>query len=376
VAGVRRVSQTEIVVDSSHPLARENRCFDPAVEYTGCGHALNVRLAQKAARRGFACVTADVLLQNGRPQGHGALVTDMVTENTDRLLAAGAAPAICLSLESPLNAPRFFHEIRWLSGRFCHSYQFRGTKERLASTRTTFHSVVFPIETREPLALQPWATRRRLVLVNSNRRAGVQAEAGIRGTARAVAQGLRHRLWRMRDPWLRSPELYRDRVEAIRHFSDDPGFALFGHGWDHPIPGFSAAFHRAARKVYAGEIPPGIVTKRRVIAGFKFAICFENCAFPGYITEKLFDCFLAGCVPVYLGAPDVTDFVPASAFIDYRGIGSFAELDRHLRDMPEAEALRYVSAARDFLRSERCDRFTVDTLVDSMLDNIAELAAR
>lgn len=367
----------QIIVDStSHALAHDNRCFDPAIEYTEFGYSIYVRLAREAARRSMTVVTADVYLRTPTHNNRSAAITEMVTENTERLLEAGVAPAICLSLESPLNAPRFFHDIRRLAGRFHHNYQFRGTKDRLASTGTTFHPIVFPVETSEPLSIRPWDTRRRLVLVNSNKRAGMQAESGLRGAARAMLQSVRHKAWAMMDPWLRSPELYRDRVEAIRHFSGDPDFALYGRRWDRPIPGFDTEYSDAATKAYAGEIQPGVLHKRRVMAGFKFAICFENCAFPGYITEKLFDCFLAGCVPVYLGAPDVTDFVPASTFIDYRALGSFAELERYLRDMSESEAGRYVSAARDFLQSESLDRFTVDTLVQSMLDNIADMAAR
>ena len=48
-----------------------------------------------------------------------------------------------------------------------------------------------------------------------------------------------------------------------------------------------------------------------------FAICYENARdIPGYITEKIFDCFFAGCVPIYWGgAPNVTDHIPANTFI-------------------------------------------------------------
>ena len=37
------------------------------------------------------------------------------------------------------------------------------------------------------------------------------------------------------------------------------------------------------------------------LRGYKFNICFENASYPGYLTEKLFDSFLAGCIPVYWG---------------------------------------------------------------------------
>ncbi|WP_233715411.1 glycosyltransferase family 10 domain-containing protein [Helicobacter trogontum] len=37
------------------------------------------------------------------------------------------------------------------------------------------------------------------------------------------------------------------------------------------------------------------------LKSYKFNICFENDSSPGYLTEKLFDAFMGGCVPIYWG---------------------------------------------------------------------------
>ena len=37
------------------------------------------------------------------------------------------------------------------------------------------------------------------------------------------------------------------------------------------------------------------------LKNYKFNICFENSSYPGYLTEKLFDAFAAGCIPIYWG---------------------------------------------------------------------------
>lgn len=42
-------------------------------------------------------------------------------------------------------------------------------------------------------------------------------------------------------------------------------------------------------------------SKREWLKGYKFHICFENASYPGYVTEKLFDAYAAGCVPIYWG---------------------------------------------------------------------------
>lgn len=357
-----------IVVDSVHPLARKNRCFDPAAEYTGCGHALHVRLARAARQRGMEVATADVYLAEANPASDVVCVTDMVTPLTNRIIAKGARPAICMSLESPLNAQCFYHHIARYAGRFRHNYQFRGTQDRLAGTGTVFHPIIFPMEARIPLPMQAWDKRDHLVMVNSNKRAIIQNAANLAGLAKTLAVQARFRLWRLTDPWLRVREMYKDRIEAIRYFSDRPDFKLYGLNWDKPIPGFGQAYQSAARKAYVGIIPPSVQSKRQVIGGFRFAICFENCSFPGYITEKIFDCFLAGCIPVYWGAPDVADFVPVETFIDFRRFRNYAELDRFLCAMTESEARGYLDAARKFLASPVFDKFTVDYLVNDMLN--------
>lgn len=50
--------------------------------------------------------------------------------------------------------------------------------------------------------------------------------------------------------------------------------------------------------------------KQAFLSGFRFNLCPENMDAAGYTTEKIFDAFAAGCIPVYMGscgkpAPDV-----------------------------------------------------------------------
>lgn len=41
--------------------------------------------------------------------------------------------------------------------------------------------------------------------------------------------------------------------------------------------------------------------KHQWLENYKFNLCFENSSYPGYLTEKLFDAYNAGCVPIYWG---------------------------------------------------------------------------
>jgi GR25 family glycosyltransferase involved in LPS biosynthesis len=55
----------------------------------------------------------------------------------------------------------------------------------------------------------------------------------------------------------------------------------------------------------------GDIEKHKFLEKHKFNICFENSKGPGYVTEKLLHAKLAGCVPLYWGAPEaLEDFLP------------------------------------------------------------------
>ena len=50
---------------------------------------------------------------------------------------------------------------------------------------------------------------------------------------------------------------------------------------------------------------------------YKFIICFENSKTVGYITEKIFNVFLAKSIPIYDGDPEVERFINKSAFLSF-----------------------------------------------------------
>jgi len=108
------------------------------------------------------------------------------------------------------------------------------------------------------------------------------------------------------------------------------------------------------------------------MANFRFALCFENCTFPGYVTEKIFDCLLAGCVPVYFGAPDITDFCPKECFVDFRDFRDFGDLEKALREFPENEWDAKRQATREFLSSKMFRRHRQESLVPELAQCLLE----
>ena len=87
----------------------------------------------------------------------------------------------------------------------------------------------------------------------------------------------------------------------------------------------------------------------------------------GYITEKIFDCFFAGCVPVYWGAEDITDYIPKDIFIDFRKFKDFEQLDNYLRNIDEETYRSMIAKTEEFLNSEMFGKlFSVGAYVKRM----------
>jgi hypothetical protein len=356
-----------LVFDMDHPLAQENRCFAPGPtdDYlTVITHALQ----RMAAPRNIALMTADLFLQNPPHADAAFSISHMVTANTSRLLARGVDPAVCFSVESPLTAKRFYHDLRKLVAPFRHAFLFAGAAARLTGLPTVFHPLRIAMDTRTRLPLVPWHERDFLVLINSNKRAGSIAP-GLPWRQRWQAEAT---YWALRaiDPLLRGRELYADRLAAIRYFAREDDFHLYGYGWDQPVHRADRTTQAAVHRANRGEIAPGLRAKRAVLSRYRFAICFENTVFPGYLTEKLFDCLLAGCIPVYWGDPTVAGQAPPACYIDYRQFDNLAELDRYLRQMGPEEAQRYLDAAADYLASAAYTPFLADTFAAELLDAV------
>ena len=66
--------------------------------------------------------------------------------------------------------------------------------------------------------------------------------------------------------------------------------------------------------------------KHELFAGYPFVLSFENANCYDWVTEKPYDALLAGAVPVYMGAPNVNDYLPTNSYIDARFFSGPAEL--------------------------------------------------
>jgi hypothetical protein len=177
--------------------------------------------------------------------------------------------------------------------------------------------------------------------------------------------------------------LYPERVMVIRWFEKyaPQDFDLYGVGWDMPvIPSglrgkIMRRFWRAISSViklhpfpsYRGKVQH----KHEVLLRTRFSICYENIRdIPGYITEKIFDSFFSGCVPVYWGASNVTDYIPADCFIDRRRFVNTEAVYQHLKNMKEDEFCGYQLRIATYLRSKAAHQFSAEAMADTIVNTI------
>jgi hypothetical protein len=188
-------------------------------------------------------------------------------------------------------------------------------------------------------------------------------------------------------------ELYTERMRAIEHFARSGEIDLYGKAWDGPpflmglppwMPGTLQIFHRwlrrqwgrvkpdpllvAAQKVYRGYLDK----KLESLAEYTFCLCFENVVLNGWITEKLFDCFVAGTIPIFLGAPDVQDYVPPACYIDMRDFKSYEELRTFLKRLSPAEIGAYKRAMREYMQSDAFHAFGKQRFTELLGTIVAE----
>jgi hypothetical protein len=193
-------------------------------------------------------------------------------------------------------------------------------------------------------------------------------------------------------PRLRWRELYTERMRAVAFFSRYGEIDLYGVGWDKPsmrvgetwMPSTLTRLERtligywqrlrpdplltAARRVYRGQIE----TKTSVLGQYTFALCFENMILKGWITEKIFDCFFTGTIPIYWGAPDVETHIPPECFIDMRRFAGYDELNDYLKSLTAKDIQAYRESGRAYLESPQFRPYTKEAFFELFAQIIQE----
>ena len=160
------------------------------------------------------------------------------------------------------------------------------------------------------------------------------------------------------NPHARKGEQYSLRIQAMADLSKLGVVDLYGKGWNRwwSRSAFWLPYwknFRALMSIYKGEC----TSKFEVLQNYEFCLCFENMSMDGYITEKIFDCLYAGTIPLYMGAPDILEYIPEDVFVDCRKYSTWKEMWEDVAMMPAEKIEAMKIAGRSFLQSDDAKKF-------------------
>jgi hypothetical protein len=177
--------------------------------------------------------------------------------------------------------------------------------------------------------------------------------------------------------------LYPERVKAIKWFEENAphDFDLYGIGWNMPVL-HQGLIGKIERRIFEAlgslvDFRPfpsyrgRVEHKHEILERTRFSICYENVRdLPGYITEKIFDCFFSGCVPVYWGASNIAAHIPEDCFIDRRKFSDTGEVYAFIKAMTEPEFRGYQQRIAAFLGSGAARPFSAEFFAETVVSTI------
>lgn len=356
-------SDVAVYVDPFSRRNEEDRIFDPASQPDAGDNAFEpfAYLRSWLEQRGVEVHTAD-LLESGNGSDRAVKVFISLGGRQRSARLAGRDDVVLsgfFAFECPVVLPSLYADLHRLGERFRRVFSFTTEEAVRPFLRGPVELTRFMLpQSWDDVHERVWGRRDRdfLVMVTGNKQTRVKVN-----------------------------ELYSERLRAIEYFNRFGEIALYGRDWDSPparmatrLPRAVARLERrgkarwhalrptrdpvwaAVRQAHRGPA----LDKPATLAGYTFAICYENMILEGWITEKIFDCFYAGTIPVYWGAPDIEQWIPPECYVDRRRFESYDDLREFLRSRSPEQIEGYRVAARDFLRSDRFTPFSKRTFAE------------
>ena len=182
-------------------------------------------------------------------------------------------------------------------------------------------------------------------------------------------------------------ELYSERRRTIQFFEMNypNDFDLYGTGWnERPQRPPQKSIRDSIRTILTYTVRVGMSAPRKrqvdghhyssyrgevrhkwdVLPHYKFTICYENMrGEKDYISQRLFDVIRCKSVPIYWGAPNVSEYVDEKVFINREDFRSNEDLAKHLTGMSEQEYDRFIEAGKRYLESDKFRLFLSENYV-------------
>lgn len=156
-------------------------------------------------------------------------------------------------------------------------------------------------------------------------------------------------------------QLYSPRRDAANYFEKNHphDFDFFGYHWEDG--------HKY--QTFKGKLPYG--KKKEYLKHYKFCLAYENMRdVDGWITERIFNCFESGCVPIYWGARNVRKYIPEGCFVDREKFATLDELYKFISTMSKADYEQYLRNIQAYLNSDAPKEFSAEKFAEHVVKAI------
>ena len=333
-----RQCMKRIFIDPFYPAYENNKLFDASDTVLNRDDSLApyIRLKKDFELKSLEVMTYDLAKNFSKDEiKDDGYISFGNLRDKEELKNSGLKLLAFYLMEPPLVTTKFYKELPYLSKNFEKIFIHNITGD-CYSLEGVDQTKLYPLYWGQPygeVVEQYWANTERksaVIVINGN-----------------------HKPRRMHDK-----ELYSQRIEWALNLSRHIHVDLFGRGWNKILSRSSlwAPFLKnyfSIQKIYRGPCQ----AKLPLMATYDYVLCFENLIMDGYITEKIFDCFYSGAIPIYRGGNDITNRIPGSCFIDLRDFKDAKELSEYLLSLTKEQKKNYRLEAKKFILSEEGQKF-------------------
>lgn len=305
--------------------------------------------------------TALELVNKGEISAKNVLVIqECNSKAARRLRSKGAVSLINFCYESEIYARIYYSKLKSIAPKFKYRIYFKGMFDGLKNCDEKYNiQALYPgISDYKPEEIN-WEDREFLALVMGNKY--VEQSNVLPAPNLKVDKYIK---WFFRlfyetktQKFLKENELQNKRFELIEYFGGKDCLKMYGKWWENfeEIP---MAWRKRIEDIIKKLAPKPVEDKLGAISKCKFNLAVENLSYKGYVTEKILESMVAKTVPVYLGAPDITDYIPKGCFINIRDYKNLDELYDYMKNMTSEQAQTYFDCGQEFLTSEAGQKYT------------------
>lgn len=355
---------------------RNDRILDYQYSLLFPGASWIAQLKTTLNKLGHAVHTGDVVLnkikENELKANEVLVIQELNARDARKLIKKGAKPFLLTGFESPLFAWHFYDRLRNMAPKFKNRILFNGAFQFFESNLGKNYALTFPnFEGHKMTPNIDWDLRKFMVMVAANKSLKLSMRIQTIEDIIRLPYVLGIKICRYFSKTFntnKDKQLHDKRLYLLEYFGGQGNLDVYGAGWDDRNI-LSKNQERRLRPLLNRMQPYKCTHKIDTMSYYKFAICFENVEFNGYLTEKMIDCFVAGVIPIYMGAPDIHKIIPENIFIDMRKFHTIKELDNYLKALGKNEANAMIEAGKEFLKGIHSGgRFSFKSFSDFVTD--------